>query len=213
MIPDFDPNKKLEENLQKDGEFLRDVDKGHTPTETGLNLDLGIVRDEHAGVMEDLGAVADAEAPAPPDRPYPDSQYDRQQFTSMRRESDAADRHEQVVAKAQKEKAERKQRLGIEEAQTDHARTFVEMGNVVRDAQPQQEQPTPLTSSVADMDRLSFPREQHQTQVRGAMESVVQQQSEWNSTLTDLLQEMADHLRQHRLELEQIRGFMERIRL
>ncbi len=204
MTPDFDPNKNLEENLKKDGEFLRDVDKGHTPTETGLDLDLGVVRDEHIEVMDELGTVADAAAPEPP-VPDPEEPSSPEPTSPPATPVKAAQPTRPPPAP--------KGRFGTEAVQTEHARTFVELGKVILDAQPQQEQPTPLTSSVPEMERLSFPREQHQTQVRSGLESVIAEQAQWNATVTDLFGEIAEMLRQHRLELDQIRGFLERIRL
>ena len=271
MTPDFDPNKKLEDNLKKDGEFLRDLDKGHSPTETGLTLDLGIVRDEHTEVMDELGAVADAAAPdaepaaspedgeppppAPepaPDQPVqgtplpenpelpplpPEVQAEHRQVmeelgqleppAAPEEPPDATDfsavfpdptdpfegSRPQQAAPPRKDTPPVKGRFGDSPVQTDHARTFVEMGKVILDAKAKPEEPTPLTSSVPEMERLSFPREQNQAQVRGGLETVISEQAQWNSTVTDLFSEIAEMLRQHRLELDQVRGFLERIRL
>lgn len=211
MTPEYDPNQKLEENLKKDGEFLRDVDKGHTPTETGLDLDLGIVRDEHADVMEELGTVADAEGPSPPavesvaDAPVSQP--------ALQAEHNQTIEQMERVAPKPKPVPPTPGRFGTEQLQTEHAQTFVEMGRVVLESRPQPEKPTPITSTVPEMERLSFPREQNQTQVRGAMEGVIREQMEWNVTLTDLLKAVAENQRQFRLELDRILGFLERLRL
>jgi hypothetical protein len=92
MNPDFDPNSKIEEQLKADGEFLRDVAEGKSPTETGLGVDLGtttppvpaeevrqptaadlhaadLFAQEHAEVMGQMGEVIKAEQPA--DQPVP----------------------------------------------------------------------------------------------------------------------------------------------
>lgn len=63
MTPEYDPNQKIDETLKRDGEFLRDVDEGHTSTETGLQADLGFVREEHAAVLEEMQGVIDAANP------------------------------------------------------------------------------------------------------------------------------------------------------
>lgn len=253
MTPDFDANKKLEQNLKEDGEFLRDVDKGHTPTETGFKIDLGIVRDEHAEVMEDLGTVADAAEPPPeaplesPDEQPPleapepnvqevDSEPPASEPESLEQQAPAAQaEHRQVIGEMQKvagpapashdtqpsrpagkatpKPAPKAAGRFEADAQAEHAQTIVEMGRVVLESRQQPEQPTPITSTVPEMERLSFPRDQNQTQVGAAMETVIREQAEWNATLTGLLKEMALLLRQHRLELDQLRGYLERIRL
>src|SRR5687768_15808619 len=74
-----DPNQKLEENLKKDGEFLRDVDKGMSSTETGFNIDLGTVRDsaavEHSEVIQEMQEASEPSAPAAPDAPVLDAPH------------------------------------------------------------------------------------------------------------------------------------------
>jgi hypothetical protein len=92
MNPDFDPNSKIEEQLKADGELLRDVAEGKSPTEIGLGVDLGtttppvpaeevpqptaadlhaadLFAKEHAEVMGQMGEVIEADQPA--DQPAP----------------------------------------------------------------------------------------------------------------------------------------------
>ena len=87
------------------------------------------------------------------------------------------------------------------------------MGKVVQQGRATPEDATPLKVNPDEIERLTFPREQHQSQVQGSMEGFINEQAQWNTTVAELFDRLAELVRQNRLELELIRGKLERINL
>lgn len=257
MLPD-DPNKAIEDGLKADGEFLRDVDKGHSATETGLGVDLGaVLREEHSETIDSLQAVSDAETPpeTPPLAPdVPQIQAEHAETIDQMQEVADSDtpvtpevampppalpsqpavvnvpqvqaEHDETIsqlgaiseetAPEQPEPASappRPARPSVPEIQHEHSEAIVQMGKVVHRERTPDERPTPVTVDPAELERLTFPGEQHQSEVKGAMENWIREQREWMAAVSDLFRLSAELHRQDRLELELIRGQLERIRL
>jgi hypothetical protein len=229
MIPEPDPNQGIEDGIKADGEFLRDVDKGMSSTETGFNIDLGTVRDaaelEHSEVIEEMQQVAHVAPPYPPDTnpdPPPEPLPPTPVVNIPQAKAEHAETIDQLVAigeeaeprQPQPNTPPRKpQRPSVPEIQYDHSEAIVQMGRVVQQQYTKPEEATPLKVNPAEMERLTFPRDQHQSQVQGSMEGFINEQAQWNTTVTDLFDRLAELVRQNRLELELIRGKLERINL
>jgi hypothetical protein len=212
MIPEPDPNKEIEDGLKADGEFLRDVDKGMSSTETGFNIDLGTVRDaaelEHSEVIEEMQQSAE-----PPAAPEPSVLEVQSGHTETMAELGAIEGEAPASTESPTTSPPKASRPSLQEIETDHGEAFVELGNVIRQQYSPQEQPTEVKVNPAEVERLTFPGGQHSSQVQGSMEGFLAEQRQWNETVTDLFWQIARMNRQMRLELDQIRGYLERSRL
>lgn len=293
MIPEPDPNKKLEENLKEDGEFLRDVDKGMSSTETGFKIDLGTVRDapieEHAEVIQEMQEVSEPpaatdsplielppEPPSAPEPPMPDTSSPADHAETMAEmqslepapsaaepavtpttpsapvapatpappvprqpppsptvqvehaetleemesiepetetDTETPDQPPATPPTAESSSAPQRTRPNVSQIASEHGEAIVGLGNTIRRERTPDERPVPMTADPAELERLTFPREQHQAEVRGAMEGNLREDREWKAAVADLFWKMAEMHRQHRLELDLIRGYLERIDL
>jgi hypothetical protein len=206
-----DPNQDIEDGLKADGEFLRDVDKGMSSTETGFNIDLGTVRDaaevEHSEVIEEM-----QQADTPPAAPEPSVLEVQSSHAETMGELGAIE-GESPAPESPSTSPPKASRQSAQEIETGHGEAFVELGNVVRQQYSPQEQPTEVKVNPAEVERLTFPGGQHSSQVQGSMEGFLAEQRQWNETVTDLFWQIARMNRQMRLELDQIHGYLERSRL
>jgi hypothetical protein len=101
----------------------------------------------------------------------------------------------------------------IARMQVEDSKRFVSLGNTIRQERVPDEKHTQLTVDAAAMERLTFPGEQHTTQVRSSMENNLREDREWKATVAELFWAQAEMIRQQRLELDLIRGYLERINL
>lgn len=158
---------------------------------------------EDAEVFGDLGQMAQ-------------QWHEAQQAHAEIPEAAPATPQERVHARAAKRSAEHKARLEgrrksrLNPQQADDGRVFAELGQVAHHAaQIDDEVPQPLQTDFTAMERMTFPGEDHSSNLRGTFENFMHEQREWRKLVVQMFQESAEQLRQHRLELDQVRGYLE----
>jgi hypothetical protein len=130
-----------------------------------------------------------------------------------------AERQEAVKDAAQQRSAERLQRMAArgdvraaQRLRAEHGERFVELGQVVEDAQPP-EPGAPLGVGPDAVARIAHPGREKPNQLGEALAQFAEEDKAWRSAVAGLFKEMANDLRNARLELDSIRGFLERSRL
>lgn len=96
--------------------------------------------------------------------------------------------------------------------EAEHNRAFVELGQVARE-DAALEEPPELRIEEADIDRMKFPDMGQAADMAGTLRGYLGEDREWRSALTSFFKELTAEVRQQRLELDLLRGELERSRL
>lgn len=190
--------------------------------------------EQHAQAFGELATAAAAESPAPglvvpplniempvlpaaaPARPVDearaidDPMLDLWDISSKeyQRKEDAA----LAVQQNARERAnERKHRLGKPPI-VEHNEAFADLGHVSIESD-EAYGPKPLTAEPADVDDMAFPHRDQSADLSSAFRAYLEEDRKWRNTLTDFIKTLTGEVTQHRLELDLLRGNLERGRL
>lgn len=230
----FDPanpeNKAITDGMERDGDFLRDVREGKTPTEQFTGVDLGTdefqaMQEEHQALIDEVGEVIAEEAetqrpPAVDDTPIEVDTPVLAEDSQPSPVQQIADEHadlmaevgrvigkETVASRAAQRASDRKSRL-----QAEHGQRFAELNETVAKAEPNDpDADAPLTPDA--MARVKHPGREKPGEFGEAFAEFAHEDKAYRAALTDLLRLMAAEMRQARWELDSIRGYIERSRL
>jgi hypothetical protein len=119
----------------------------------------------------------------------------------------------EVQINARQRANERKLRLGKPPI-IDHNQAFAELGRVSFESNPVDAYgPEPITADPADVDDMAFPHKQQSAELSSAFRGYLEEDRRWRNTLTEFIKTLSNEVAQHRLELDQLRGHLERSRL
>jgi hypothetical protein len=223
----FDPanpeNKAITDGMERDGEFLRDVKDGKTPTELAFGVDLGTdeaqeLQDEHEALQSELGQIiAEEESrtspvdPTPIEIETPDISPDATPGPVAQVQVQHDDLMMEVGAVTKKESARATRRTeAAQRRQSEHGQAFVELQDTIERSRPA---PPDMPLTPAQLARLAHPGREKPGQFGEAFAEFAAEDKEWRAKIVEVLQAMAGDIRQSRLELDQLLGFLERSRL
>jgi hypothetical protein len=102
------------------------------------------------------------------------------------------------------------ERLAAQRRQSEHGQAFVELQDTIERSRPA---PPDMPLTPAQLARLAHPGREKPGQFGEAFAEFAAEDKEWRAKIVEVLQAMAGDIRQSRLELDQLLGFLERSRL
>lgn len=190
MTPEDDLNEQIDQVEVQHGEVLGEISSA-LAAESG-----GAVDDVMAIPSESLATETAAPAPAPvvastKTTAFPDTPEGRV--------------HERAAGR----RAARKERLAAK-----HGKVLAEASQVAHSEQRiEDEKPTPFVLDQPETERTTFPTTDTSDHLSESFSSFSIEGKAWRETATGLFKMEAEFIRQELLELDQIRGFLERSRL
>lgn len=216
-LDDIDPNAgKILDGMREDGETLRKVDEGATAAEIALDADLGSVRvvpeatpEEDSETLEQLVSLNEQPRSQESLLDAPEAAQDSPTILDDPTAATVAEASsgDPAASEVDSPKPFDPQRLASEHGQVLH-----ELGRLDAASKIPDEEEVPLTTNFEDLERATFPAGQETGHLQETFRGFLNEDREWRTELTGFLREFQMQIAQHRLELDEIRGYLERSR-